>query len=84
MTTARKHDQAPTRPRNRRAPAQNYSAMLVKENGRTFPLVRGWTVDLRGREFRRVDPTRGQIIVPLDSPEGQALFALFLVERYTK
>jgi hypothetical protein len=38
-----------------------------------LPTFNGYTVDVRLREFRRVDPEKGIEVVPFDSPEGQHL-----------
>ena len=38
---------------------------------RQLPVFQGYTVDVRLKEFRRVDPNTGFKIVPFDSEEGE-------------
>jgi hypothetical protein len=38
-----------------------------------LPTFNGYTVDVRLREFRRVDPEKGREVVPFVSSEGQRL-----------
>jgi hypothetical protein len=40
---------------------------------RRLPVFRGYTVDVRLREFRRVEPGRRLVFVPFDSPRGRRL-----------
>jgi hypothetical protein len=44
---------------------------------RILPVFRGYTVDFRLREFRRVPKDHGMNIefIPFDSPKGQTLLA---------
>ena len=59
-----------------------YPGALMSDGTRQLPSVWGWTVDLRMSEFRRIDPRKGLITIPLHSPEGEVLFAAFLREWY--
>lgn len=48
---------------------------------RRLPVWRGWTVDERLREFRRLDREHGLRFVPFDSAEGAALLVAYRRER---
>jgi len=48
---------------------------------RALPVFDGFTVDLRLREFRKVDRERGLVFVRFDSPEGERLLARWREER---
>lgn len=48
---------------------------------RRLPVWRGWTVDERLREFRRLDPECGLRFVAFDSAEGAALLVMYRRER---
>jgi len=50
----------------------------VKNSGiRALPVFRGYTVDIRLKEFRKVEKT-GFIIIPFDSEKGDELLAEFI------
>ncbi len=42
---------------------------------RALPVIDGYTVDSRLREFRKLDRERGMVFVPFDSREGERLLA---------
>ena len=45
---------------------------------RKLPTFRGYTVDVRLKEFRKADRKTGVIFIPFDSPKGEQLFAAWL------
>jgi hypothetical protein len=44
---------------------------------RGLPVFRGWTVDERLREFRRMDRETGMVFLPFDSLDGLALLMAY-------
>ncbi len=44
---------------------------------RALPVVDGYTMDERLREFRKADPKTGIEFVPFDSPQGRQLLERF-------
>jgi len=57
--------------------------MLVGQGFRVLPVFRGWTVDVRLREFRRVRFARDGaplafVVVSFASPEGDALLVAYV------
>ena len=43
-----------------------------------LPTFEGYTVDIRLKEFRKVDPHRGMEFIPFDSPVGDRLLEGFV------
>jgi len=40
---------------------------------RQLPSVKGWTMDVRLKQFRKVDPQKGIVFVDFKSAEGDSL-----------
>ena len=43
-----------------------------------LPTVKGFTVDMRLRQFRKVDPKRGMEFIDFDSPKGEQLLKAYM------
>ncbi|MCA9408257.1 MAG: hypothetical protein KC733_06180 [Candidatus Omnitrophica bacterium] len=43
-----------------------------------LPTFKGYTVDIRLKEFRKTDPQWGMAFVSFDSPQGEALLVSFI------
>jgi len=61
-------------------PAPTYAPMVVRDGVRILPVFRGYTVDVRLHEFRKVPPDHGRPIafLPFASPEGDVLLADYI------
>ena len=49
---------------------------------RILPVHRGYTVDMKSREFRKVVPDKGLEFIPFDSEKGDTLLLSLVEERF--
>ncbi len=45
---------------------------------RCLPLFRGYTIDVRLKEFRKADPSKGLEFIAFDSTEGEELLTGYI------
>lgn len=65
--------------KNRQKHVSRHSRMDTNRPGvRALPIFKGYTVDVRLHEFRKVVPGRGLEIIDFRSPEGDSLLAEYL------
>ena len=46
---------------------------------RQLPVFKGYTVDIRLKEFRRIDPQWGIAFIPFDSEEGRVVLDEYIL-----